>query len=137
VSELWALRNAIAFDELGMFKSEKPGDTIHIQRYSDDNISMTKSLAKLLDTVGTMRWRKAHPGYECNLGFNGGVWHNVGKSTEIWDQTGPLQKAWIAAGRNVPPSAVTDADVRAMRQALRAEFEAAEAGRDRWVAQPK
>jgi hypothetical protein len=136
VPEMWRLRDAIGFDQLGMFKSNKDGDDIHIQRYSDDNVSVRKSLAKLLDTAGTMNWRLQHD-YECNLGFTGGAFHPVGKATQIWDKSGPMQKAWIAAGKHIAVTAVTDADVTAMRNALRADFEAAEAARDRWTAEPK
>jgi len=141
VSEFWALRNAIAFDQLGMFKSNKEGDDIHIQRYSDDNVGMGKSLAKLLNTAGTMSWRYSpvhhHNEYDCDLGFTGGAWHHVGKSTQVWDKSGPMEKAWLATGKGIHVSAVKDADVRAMRDALRAEFEAAEVARDQWTGEPK
>ena len=128
--DMWKIRNAIAFDEIGMFRSKKPGDHIHIQAYSDDNVSMVKSLAALLDKKGTFSWRYLH-GYECDLGF-GGAWHKVGTAVEIWESSGPMEKQWIAAGKGVAASTVLDSDVKKMRASLRADFEAAEAGRDDW-----
>jgi len=43
--DLRKIRNSIAFDDLGLFRSKKPGDHIHVQACSDDNVSMKKSLA--------------------------------------------------------------------------------------------
>jgi hypothetical protein len=133
--EMWKIRNAIAFDELDMFPSKKPGDHIHIQRYSDDNVSMVKSLAALLEKKGKLSWRW-NQSYECDLGY-GGAWHKVGTATEIWDKSGPVDKHWIAIGKGVAVAEVKDSDVQAMRDALRADFEAAEAARDDWEPQPK
>jgi hypothetical protein len=136
--ELWGLRNEIAVDQLGLFPSGLEGDVYHLQRFSDgdDNVSMVNSLAKLLDTAGAMSWRHHGGGYECDLGF-GGPWRHVGKSMEIWAETGPMHKDWIAHGKGVAVTAVSDGDLTAMRHALKADFEAAEAARDQWVAQPK
>lgn len=136
--ELWDLRNEIAVDQVGLFPSALDGDDIHLQKFSDDdvNVGMPNSLAKLLDTAGAMSWRHHNGGYECDLGF-GGPWRHVGKSMEIWAETGPMKKDWIAHGKGVAVTAVTDADLTAMRRKLKADFQAAEAARDQWVAQPK
>jgi hypothetical protein len=128
--DMWKIRNAIAFDELNMFPSKKPGDYIHIQRYGDENVSMVKSLAAVLEKKGKLSWQWNH-GYECDLGF-GGAWHKVGTSIQIWDKTGPMDKHWIAAGKGVLVASIKDADVKEMRDALRGDFEAAEAARDEW-----
>jgi hypothetical protein len=130
--DLWKIRNVVAFDELHMFPSKKPGDHIHIQRYGDDNVSMVKSLAALLEKKGKLSWQWNH-GYECDLGF-AGTWHKVGTSIQIWDKTGPMEKHWIAAGKGVPVASIKDSDVKQMRDALRADFEIAEAARNDWEA---
>ena len=133
-AEMWKIRDAIAFDEIGMYPSKLPGDDIHIQSYSDDDVSMVKSLAALLDKKGTFSWQWNH-GYESDLGF-GGAFHHVGKSSEIWDGSCPMHKQWIATGKGIPVHNVLDSDVKSMRAALRADFEAAEAGRDDWEPVP-
>jgi hypothetical protein len=134
--EMWALRNAIAYGQLGLFKTKKKNDDEHIQMFDDNHVSMPKSLARLLSTAGRMRWRSAGSReYECDLGF-GGHFHKVGEAMQIWDKSGPVDKAWIAAGKHIAVTAVTDADVAAMRAALKAEFDAAEAAAGRWVAIP-
>jgi hypothetical protein len=61
----------------------------------------------------------------------------VGTADKIWDGTGPVEDVWIAAGKKVAKAAVKDADVKAMHDALRGDFKAAEAARDQWVAEPK
>lgn len=133
-TDMWKLRNAIAFGELGMSPSKKTGDLIHIQQYSDDHVSMVKSLAALLDKVGDLSWRQHGPHsnhYDCDLGF-AGTWHDVGTAVQIWSRTGPMEKHWLAAGQGVPVSSIKDSDVKAKQDALRADFEAAETDRDQW-----
>ena len=132
--DMWKIRNAIAFDEVGLFRSKKPGDHIHIQAYSDDSVSMVKSLAALLDKKGALGWRYHH-GYETDLGF-AGAWHKVGTAIEIWEGSGPMEKHWIATGKGVPVASITDSDVKKMRAGLRADFEAAEAAAADWEPVP-
>jgi hypothetical protein len=71
-ASMWEVRNKIAFNELGLFKSNLKGDLIHIQKFSDNNISMRNSLAHLLTQVGTMKWSHGPGGYACDLGGGGG-----------------------------------------------------------------
>jgi hypothetical protein len=137
--EMWRLRAEIAYDELGLFPTTKPNDEEHVQAFDDNRVNTRRSLAKLLTLAGNMRWEfiGGHSrNYKCDLGFRGGTMHEVGEAMRLWDKSGPMQKAWIAAGRHVPVAAVTEADVTAMRNALRADFEAAEAEYDQWTGVP-
>ena len=54
----WDARNKIAFTALGLFKTNKAGDLIHVQAYSDAGVSYGNSLALLLQTVSpnAMKW---------------------------------------------------------------------------------
>jgi hypothetical protein len=133
--ELWNVRDAIGVQTLGLFNSKLPGDFDHLQRYSDDNVSMVKSLAKLLDMVGALGWRY-HQGYQSDLGFDG-PYYGVGTAVQIWEGSGPLKKDWLAAGMKVPVAQVKDSDVTVMRKKLRTDFEKAEDSRDRWTPEPK
>ncbi len=145
--EMFKLRNAIACDQLGLFPTIKKDDHEHLQIFDDHRVNMGRSLAKLLRNTGArMRWKVIeypHPpgqphrsnDYTCDLGF-GGTLHNVGDAMRIWEGHGLVQKAWIAAGKHVPVTAVSDADVTAVRNALMAAFEAAEAAKDQWTAEP-
>jgi hypothetical protein len=145
--EMFQLRNAIACDQLNLFPTIKKDDQEHLQIFDDHHVSMGRSLAKLLSNTGArMRWEVImypHPpgqphrsnDYTCDLGF-GGTLHNVGDAMRIWERRAPIQKAWIAAGKHVPVTAVSDANVVAVRNALRAAFETAEAAKDQWTAEP-
>jgi hypothetical protein len=140
-------RFPIACDQLGLFPTIKKDDHEHLQIFDDHRVNMGRSLAKLLSNTGArMRWKVIeypHPpgqphrsnDYTCDLGF-GGTLHNVGDAMRIWEGHGLVQKAWIAAGKHVPVTAVSDADVTAVRNALTAAFEAAEAAKDQWTAEP-
>jgi len=131
-NEMWALRAEIAYTQLGLFPTKKKNDQEHIQAYDDHRVHTRTSLATLLTLVGEMNWEVAGGrNYLCDLGFN--TLHNVGEAMQIWAKIGPLQKSWIAAGRHIPVAHVTDADVSAMRDALKADFQAAEGARDQWV----
>ncbi len=134
-AELWEVRNKIAYQELGLFRTNLAGDLSHIQLYSDDIVSTTKSLAVLMDRVGVFGWRFQH-GLECDLGLTG-TWRKVGSPVHIWDGSGPMPAAWVAATLNIQEQAVTDAQIKSMRKALREDMEAAEAARDQWTPQPK
>ena len=84
----WDARNKIAFNALGLFKTNKPGDLIHVQAYSDAGVSYGNSLALLLQTVSPngMRWKavRANPNqYKSDLGL-GGALFQVGSALAIW-----------------------------------------------------
>jgi hypothetical protein len=134
-NEMWALRAEIAYNQLGLFPTKKRNDQEHIQAYDDHHVHTRTSLATLLTLVGEMNWEAVGDrNYKCDLGFN--AMHNVGEAMQIWAKNGPMQKSWIAAGRHVAAAQVTDAQVNAMRDALKADFQAAERKRDQWVPIP-
>lgn len=142
----WKARNAIAFDQLGLFPTSFANDLVHIQAYADANISSGKSLATLLTLVGTTHWENFfsahHNHYRSDLGL-GGPKFDAGTAREIFAGTATITKTQIAqartasGGATVHASAVTDADLTAMKQTLKADFDAADAGWRRWVAVPK
>ncbi len=113
--KLWKARDTIAFS-LGLFKIAWEG--VHLQAVEDERVNNARSLVKLLERSGGMKWevetkgRVAH--YRCDLGRGKGM-VAVGTAQEIW--TG---KALVG-----------DA---AMRKALREEFEKAEKNWRAWEA---
>lgn len=100
--ELWNARNDIGITELKLNKTNKKGDIVHLQSFSDDNLSMARSLAKLLNTVGTTKW-EAQPGipnhYKSDLG-EGGKTFAVGTTKEIWKGQAGVTKEMVVTARN-------------------------------------
>lgn len=133
-NDLWAARNKIAVDELKLFKTSLAGDVVHLQAYDDANVSMTRSLAHLLSTVGTMQWQR---GYKCNLGGN--TFHAVGTAKAIWGEQATVTKqmvatAWTEAkGKPFAANDVTEQQVAAMRTKLKGDFELADQSWKEWV----
>ncbi|MCX6609131.1 MAG: hypothetical protein NTV52_36820 [Acidobacteria bacterium] len=113
--KMWKARDTIAFS-LGLFKIAWEG--VHLQAVEDERVNNARSLVKLLEKTGGMKWevetkgRVAH--YRCDLGRGKGM-VPVGTAQEIW------------TGRAL----VGDA---AMRKALREEFEKAERNWRAWEA---
>jgi len=110
--KLWKARDTIAFS-LGLYKIAWEG--VHLQALEDERISNARSLVKLLEKTGTMKWetkhvnRRAH--YWSDLG-RGGTMYPVGTAHEIWAGKAPVP---AAAG-----------NVAAIQKALREQFEKAE-----------
>jgi hypothetical protein len=111
----WAARDAIAFDKLGLFKTNKPGDLIHVQAYADANVSYARSLAALLNvaTVTKSKWEPM-PGrpnkYKNDFGL-GGATHVVGTAREIWAGKAVVNAADLAAALNAKLAADKAFDV--------------------------
>jgi hypothetical protein len=115
------------------------GDRPHLQAWNDQTVSMGTRLAVLLTLAGQMRWQRGarinkvrH--YECDLGY-GGKFFDVGSAAQIWARQSTitallLEQARAQAG---PPPSATQADIVAMREALRADFERAEARWSEWT----
>ena len=131
---MWAARNLIAFNQLKMNPSALPGDHIHIQKFSDSNVSMRRSLAYLLDQVGAFYWKHAGGQYTCDLGL-GGAFYNVGTSVQIWSGNATVTQQSLAAAYQAAKQAgpVTPALVAQMKADLKADFVTAEANRFQWV----
>jgi peptidoglycan hydrolase-like protein with peptidoglycan-binding domain len=134
--EMWGVRNQIAFSELGMFPSALAGDHVHVQKFSDANVSMSRSLAHLLNQVGAMKWQFGGGQYKCDFGL-GGAFYPVGIAERVWEGNGAvtkevLEKAYKAVNKK---DAVTPAAVTEMKAKLKADFVTAETKRFQW--QPK
>ncbi|MBI3560852.1 MAG: hypothetical protein HY080_03960 [Gammaproteobacteria bacterium] len=130
--ELWAARNAIAYKQLGLFKTNKPFDYIHVQGFADEKVGWGKSLAKLLETVSPAKAKWSHAGrvadknvYKIDPGL--GTALSVGTSTQMWNGAAPINKAELVKALNAkltadpnfsvekffgvtPPPAVSPAD---------------------------
>jgi hypothetical protein len=138
--EMWEARNLIAFDELGLFKTNKKGDLIHVQAYDDGKVHMGASLANLLNTVGKMKWGSAfknkHNQYSSNL--DGKTLQDVGRAIEIWNGEAPVKKEMIAkaksdsTGKAVDAATVTEKDIKDMQTKLQDDFKAADQNWQKW-----
>lgn len=139
---LWGARNAIAFKPpVAIFKTNKPGDLIHVQRYSDDKISMARSLAALLNVVGATKWKAAPASpnrYKSDLGL-GGKTYDVGTSKQIWAGNAAVTKTMLAEAQSAKlKKVVKEADIKAadlaiMQITLKADFQAADTNWTKWT----
>ena len=137
--------------QAGLFRGPE-SDRPHLQAWSDAGIDMASRLAAHLTSVGTMRWQGRAQRYQCDLGF-GGRFFDVGSAAQIWSrqspvtvemltqaraQTGPAA-AGSGAGRTgaaaaaPAPARPTAVDVAAMRDALRADFDASDVKWNSWT----
>ena len=129
-------------------------DSPHLQNWDDSTVSMTLRLAAHLQASGTMKWSRGVVAsgattYKCDLGL-GVAQYDVGTAMQIWDLNATLTAATLTqaraaaaaaaaahAPRGTPPpkpqSPATTADVTAMRQALRAQFDLADTNWRNWT----
>lgn len=137
-------------------------DRPHLQAWSDAGVDMADRLANLLSRSGRMRWIGRNQRYQCDLGFGGQyfdvgtaaqIWNRQATITEDMltrarRQTPPLASAsrvaapaftlatlgggGVAVGAPRVAATATAQDVTAMRTALRAELEAADAAWGSW-----
>ena len=139
-------------NQAGLFRGPE-SDRPHLQAWSDAGIDMASRLAAHMTRVGTMRWTGRAQRYQCDLGF-GGRFFEVGSAAQIWSrqstvtvemltqargQTPAPTAAGSGAGRTgtatavAPPARPTAADVAAMRDALRADFDASDRDWQSWT----
>jgi len=101
--DFWAARNKIAYGALGLFKTNKVGDDIHVQAYSDNNVEYHVSLAGLLQSVSPkgMKWvGTPHSSqYKTDFGL-GGATFKVGTARELWSSQATVTKADLATALN-------------------------------------
>lgn len=136
-----ALRTVGTSSAVGAFRGPV-SDFPHLQNWDDANVSMRSRLAAHLQSTGSMRWATAPGGYLCDLGL-GGQKVAVGTAAQIWNLQATLtvlnlsaaRAAAAAAKKEKAPAASTEADVTAVRQALREQFDLADANWERWTAQ--
>jgi LAS superfamily LD-carboxypeptidase LdcB len=140
--EMWAARNKIAVDELGLHASALKGDLIHLQSFSDAKVSMRRSLADLLSRVGQkMKWAAQAGGYATDFGLGGKKMYPVGKATDLWAEKAQVTKAvvaeiWTTSKKKAyKVTDVKDADVTNLKNQLKGELQSAELEWTQW--QPK
>ena len=140
-----ALRAVGTSGSVGLFRGPE-ADRPHLQNWSDAGVSMGARLADLLSRSGSMRWSahyvESHYRYRSDLGL-GGELVELGTASQIWNKQATLtldvlKRARAAAAGNPPagaarPRPVTDADVTAMKQQLRDQFDLADTNWRSWT----
>ena len=152
----WEKMRSVGTSSPGLFRGPM-GDRPHLQNWDDSGVDMATRLADLLTRSGTMRWRGARQAYSCDLGM-GGEYYPVGSARQIWARQSTVTAASLTLARvaqaaataasqipapatvprggpRIPPVTppVTPADLTAMKQALRSEFELADANWQNWT----
>lgn len=134
---LWeALRAVGTSPAVGAFRGPAV-DRPHLQNWSDAGVSMARRLADLLARSGTMRWSVAHSVYSSDLAL-GGALFPLGTAAHIWNHEAGvtvdmLVRSVEAPHTVTPPPRPTQADVVAMQQELRHQFELADANWQNWT----
>ncbi len=141
---------AVATDA-GLYRGPQD-DYPHIQAWADSHIDMASRLAILMSLVGKMKWTGRFQRYKCDFGA-GGDFYSVGTAKQIWEKNGTVSRAdlakaqsailWKAASKAGPDAIkkfkpltagdIKAEDVKNMQQALRADFDLAEANWDKWT----
>ena len=141
-----ALRTVGTSATVGAFRGPV-GDRPHLQNWADANVSMRARLAAHLQASGTMLWSHSGGTYRSDLGLDGAQ-YAVGTASQIWTRNATVTAANItqaraaaaalAPRRAATPAPVTApataADVTAMRQLLRDQFDLADANWQNWTA---
>ncbi len=91
--QLWAARDAIAITERGLFLTNFGHERVHLQSFSDAKANNRASLAKLLTTVGTMKWQHKTD-YQTNLGV-AATFVDAGTAKQIWSGKATVNGAAI------------------------------------------
>lgn len=114
-----ALRTVGTSPEVGAFPSNLAGDKPHLQNWSDNGVSMTRSLATHLTRSGRMRWGRANV-YQSDLGL-GGALYPVGTATQIWAGNATIDANTLTRARAAAPQrpALEPADGFAQLRAAR------------------
>lgn len=92
--QLWSARDGIAIKEKGLFLTNFGGERVHLQNFSDASVNNRNALAKLLTTVGAMKWSHKVQ-YETDLGL-GAKSVDAGTAKQIWSGNAPITKSAIA-----------------------------------------
>ncbi|WP_426172928.1 hypothetical protein [Massilia sp. TWR1-2-2] len=152
-----ALRAVGTSGEVGAFRGPV-ADRPHLQNWDDSGVVMAARLADLLTRSGTMRWSGTRGSYATDLGL-GGALIPIGTAAQIWNRQAAVTVEVLTRARelgvasqevrsqgfdpqpqNQPHGAhgaarpATPTDVLAMQQALRHEFELADANWQNWTA---
>ena len=134
----WDARDAIALQApVSLFRLNM--ERIHLQSFDGASTSSRRSLVKLLNQVGTMKWDSvAGPNrYKSNLGVAGkAAAHLVGTAKQIWSLQATVSAATISAATGAKASTVTPAQVEAMKKSLKDDFQACETNWKKWTPVP-
>jgi hypothetical protein len=141
------LRDVGTGADVGLFQGPE-ADRPHLQNWDDSDVDLGASLADLLSRSGSMKWSsnwvptKPHYRYKSDLGL-GGEKVELGSATQIWNSQALLTLETLKAAKDAvapkpkpgasPPPPVTEADVTAMKQKLREQFDLADANWQNWV----
>jgi hypothetical protein len=133
---MWDLRNSLA-TPLGLHKTYYKNDFGHLQNFNDSNVSMSRSLAALMNQVGKHKWQFGAGTYKTDFGL-GGKFYPVGKSELLWEGKALVTAKVLAEALKAAKKAaqVKEADVKAMQLGLKADIQAAEANRFKWAPVP-
>lgn len=94
--QFWQARDAIALNQFGLFLTNFQGERVHLQSYADATANTRRSLAKLLSTVGSMKWTFHASQYQTDLGL-GGKLVDVGTAKQIWTGAATVTAANVAS----------------------------------------
>lgn len=129
----WDARDAIAVNKLGLFRLTM--ERIHLQNFDDGMVSMARSLASLLTTVGKTEWQAVpvprSNKYKSDLGYGKGFFQ-VGKAIQIWNGNADVTFDMLATAKGVKVTDIKQQDVDAMKALLKADFEAADQNWNQW-----
>lgn len=132
---MWDARDAIALKapiSLHRLNMER----IHLQSYNQRTTSPPRSLAALLNLVGTMSWSvNAAGAYSSNLG-GGKQQYPVGSALQIWDGKSTVSKASLAKATGVPVTKITNQDIGKMKNSLKGDFQLADQHWRKWQPVP-
>lgn len=129
----WDARDAIAVNKLGLFRLTM--ERIHLQNFDDGMVSMARSLANLLTTVGKTKWQAApvprNNKYKSDLGYGKGFFL-VGKAIQIWNGNAEVTATMLATAKGIKVTDIKQKDVDAMKALLKADFQAADQNWSQW-----
>jgi hypothetical protein len=138
-NKLWDARDRVALKQVMMFRLQF--ERVHLQAFNQATVSSGRSLARLMSTVGAMKWEahavaqavkgssKPHKSWHYSADFAlGGKKFPVGTSKQIWSGHAAVTKtilaqAWTQKGGKIwKDTDIAEADLHAARNALKADF---------------
>ncbi len=133
----WDARDQIAINKLGLFRLQF--ERVHLQDFDQKKVNMARSLADLLNTVGTTKWAAIpamnHNTYTNNFGLGKNMF-NVGKAKAIWNGQANVTAMDLATAKGVKAAQITPQDIKAVKTALQNDFKAADVNWKKWKGVP-
>jgi len=115
-AEFIKAHNNLVFGKIGLFPTSLAGDYTHVQAYSDNSLSYSRSLAKLLNIDGKMKWdgTKHVPGqqnkYKSDFGLEGKT-YVVGTAKELFGGKAKISKADLVDALNSSKKDLSKMDI--------------------------